>query len=117
MSKLSFQFNSSHGASNARLGHVAEHGTAGAWSPSSVDLGQWIQVDLGNFAIVSKIATQGRQDAAQWVTQYKVSYSTYGRHFMFYRQPSNYSVDKVSCRRKLKERWLSLEFLVPYYWA
>lgn len=105
MSKLSFQFNSSHGASNARLGHVAEHGTAGAWSPSSVDLGQWIQVDLGNFTIVSRIATQGRQDAAQWVTQYKVSYSwSNGGHFLSYRQPSNNSVDKVSCRRKLKER-------------
>ena len=42
---------------------------------------QWLQVDLGSRAIVKGIATQGRQDANQWVSSYTISFSRYGRRF------------------------------------
>ena len=74
---------------------MAGNGTAGAWSPLSLDSGQWIQVDLGNITMVTKIATQGRQDAAQWVTEYKVSYSLDGGYFKFCQQAPNNSFDQV----------------------
>ena len=77
------------------------NGTAGAWSPSSVDRGQWIQVDLGAITGITGIATQGRADAAQWVTRYKVSHSYDGGYFVFYHKAKNNNLDKVRCERKL----------------
>lgn len=103
ISKLYFQLNSSYGASNARLNGIAGNNT-GSWSPTMVDLGQWIQVDLGKITAVTKIATQGGGETAQWVIEYKVSYSFNGGFFNFYQQFSNNSLGKVSCKRKLELR-------------
>ena len=89
---------------------MAGNGTAGAWSPSSVDLGQWIQVDLGENTIITKISTQGRQDAFEWVTQYKVSHSLDGRDFNFYQQAPNSSLDKVRCEGQTKRTCVSVRF-------
>ncbi|KAL9955698.1 hypothetical protein ACROYT_G037058 [Oculina patagonica] len=86
--------NSATGASNARLHYIAHSGERGAWSPSSWEQGQWIQVDLGNITMVTKIATQGRKGAREWVTEYKVSYSFDGGYYKFYQQASNNSSDK-----------------------
>ena len=73
---------------------MAGGGKTGAWSSRINDKSQWIQVDLRVKFQVTKIATQGRQDHAQWVTQYKVSYSTDGKVFV--------SQGKVSkCKMKL----------------
>ena len=78
---------------------MAGGGKTGAWSSLYVDLGQWIQVDLGDIAKVTKIGTQGRQELAQWVTEFKVSYSLDGGIYKFFRQ-SNYDVDRVSLKEK-----------------
>ena len=102
ISKLIFQFNVSRGASKARLGCTAGNSSAGAWSPSLLDLKQWIQVDLGKIAAVTKIETQGGGEAAQWVTEYKVSYSFDGGQFKFYQQASNNSLGKVKCENKAR---------------
>ena len=67
----------------------------GSWIPQTADLGQWIQVDLGNISMVTKIATQGSHEEADWVTEYMVSYSFDGGNFHFYRPASNTSFDKV----------------------
>ncbi|KAL9955705.1 hypothetical protein ACROYT_G037065 [Oculina patagonica] len=88
-------FNSATGASNARLHYVPKSSERGAWSPSSLELGQWIQVDLGNITMVTKIATQGRKSALEWVTEYEVSYSFDGGYYKFYRQALNNSFDQV----------------------
>ena len=42
------------------------------------------KVDLKRRALVTRILTQGRQDANQWVTSYTVSYSNNGRTFRPY---------------------------------
>ena len=78
-----FKWDTNHGPSNARLHRPKVGKKTGAWSSRINDKSQWIQVDLRGIFKVTKIATQGRQDWAQWVTQYKVSYSTYGVHFNF----------------------------------
>jgi len=75
------QWNAYHGPSNARLFFTARRGKTGAWSSKINAKSQWIQVDLREKFLVTKMATQGRQDHAQWVTQYKVSYSTDGKIF------------------------------------
>ncbi|XP_078346340.1 uncharacterized protein LOC144631705 isoform X1 [Oculina patagonica] len=79
----SSEWDGNHGASNARLHRVRAGWKTGAWSSKANDKSQWIQVDLRGMFKVTKIVTQGRQDYAQWVTQYKVSYSTDGVHFNF----------------------------------
>ena len=42
-------------------------------------------MDLGDITKVTKIGTRGRSEAAQWVTEYKVSYSYDGGYFEFYK--------------------------------
>ena len=42
------------------------------------------KVDLKRRTLVTRILTQGRQDANQWVTSYTVSYSNNGRTFRSY---------------------------------
>ena len=102
ISKLIFQFNVSRGASKARLGCTAGNCSVGAWSPSLLDLEQWLQVDLGKITVVTKIATQGGGEASQWVTEYQVSYSFDGDQFKFYQQASNKSLGKVKCESKAR---------------
>ena len=83
-------------ATNARLGQKA-----GAWSSKGMELGEWIQVDLGEITMVTKIATQGRAYYFWWVTEYKVSYSFDGGYFKLHRQATNDSFDQVRCRGKI----------------
>lgn len=66
---------SNHAANLARLNLVAASSKAGAWSPNSENDQQWLKIDLGILTTVTKVATQGRQDASQWVTSYFISYS------------------------------------------
>ena len=44
-----------------------------------------------------KIATQGRQDARQWVTKFFVAYSQDGANFAEYKENSNRKVRWVAC--------------------
>ena len=45
---------------------------------------------------VTKIGMQGRQDYAQWVTKYRVAYSTDGQHFSVQNQVSeNYPLSII----------------------
>ena len=66
---------------------------ATAWAAGQNDQNQWIQVDLGEQKIVTKIATQGRNNYDQWVTSYGVSYSLNGQTFNQYQV---HSIDKVT---------------------
>ncbi|XP_020605733.1 lactadherin-like [Orbicella faveolata] len=70
-----------YGPSYARLNIPVGWGKARAWSAKTNDLGQWIQVNLRELTRVTKVAIQGRQDVAQWVTAFKLSYSLDGKHF------------------------------------
>lgn len=46
------------------------------WTAGTQNTSQWIKVDLGEEKLIGAIATQGRFGADQWVTSYKVSYSS-----------------------------------------
>lgn len=67
---------------------MAGGGRRGAWSAKANDKGQWIQVNLRKAMKVTKTGMQGRQDYAQWVTKYRVAYSTDGQHFSVQNQVS-----------------------------
>ena len=57
-----------------------------SWSARTNNLNQWLQVSFVVIVKVTGIATQGRQDYNQWVTQYIVSYSPDSTNFRFYRE-------------------------------
>ncbi|XP_031562905.1 uncharacterized protein LOC116298543 [Actinia tenebrosa] len=77
----SSEFNSGHRAANARLYFQSGKGRTGAWSAKSNNIHQWLQVDFGKVAKIQKVATQGRQEANQWVTSFYLSYSREGIFF------------------------------------
>ena len=77
-------YNQYFGPERARLGTLKSGSYAGAWIPKSNDLGQWIQVDLGKITKITRIATQGRQDAGHWVKSYSLTYSVEGGPFLSY---------------------------------
>ena len=80
----SSNYNAGTGASNARLNFKAGGGKTGAWSASSSDVDQWLQVDLRAKTEVTAIKIQGRQDYDQWVTTFTISYSSDGTNFTPY---------------------------------
>ncbi|XP_032218080.2 uncharacterized protein LOC5517708 isoform X2 [Nematostella vectensis] len=86
---------SSQGAAHrARLHTVGEGGKPGAWVAGVANLSQWLQIDFGGVAMVTRIATQGRHVGQEelvsggpqhWVTRFKVSFSQLGRAYEWYK--------------------------------
>ena len=56
--------------------------TRGGWVAGTVDLHQWIQVDLMILTWVTGVMIQGREDHPHWVTEYKVDYSSDVQNWM-----------------------------------
>ena len=81
---------------NARL-----NSKTGTWVPTVLDGHQWLQVDLGKKTEVTGIKTQGRYNAHQWVTSYRVSYSNDGSTFQIYKENNK---DKVCIQLKTVAR-------------
>ena len=81
-------------ASQARLNYKADGGFGGGWSSLINDANQWLQVDLGTYTRVTRVATQGRNGYDQWVTKYTMENSEDGQSFQVYK-PSNASVARV----------------------
>ena len=75
-----------HAAWLARLNSRRRGRNVGAWSAKTNNRQQWLQVDLRVPTLVTGVATQGRQDYAQWVTSYGIAYSLDGAHFAIYKQ-------------------------------
>jgi len=99
--RASTQWDDNHAAVQGRLHFKAGGGKQGAWSARTNDLKQWLQIDLGNMYFkVTGVASQGRQGSNQWVTKYKLQYSTDGTTFQNYKDEGQ-AADKVECRRSI----------------
>ncbi|CAH3183147.1 unnamed protein product, partial [Porites lobata] len=63
-----------------------------AWSSGGAHYlkNSWFQVDFGSWTKVTRIATQGRKYAYEWVTRYRVSYSYDGIFFKDYTEGASY---------------------------
>ena len=84
-----------HAASQARLEFKANRKKSGAWSASRNDIQQWLQVDLGSqYAKVTRVGTQGRDDYSQWVIKYKLQYGNDEAKLQFYKGKGK-NIDKV----------------------
>lgn len=83
----SSQLNDAHAAMQGRLGSKATKSKGGSWSAASNNYSQWLEIDLRSQNInVTRVATQGRPDASQWVTKYKLQYSKDGVNFQYYKE-------------------------------
>lgn len=68
---------SRHEPWQARLNNVGNSQSTGSWSAASNQVGEWLQIDLGEERVVTKLATQGRPfEYNQWVKSYKVLFSS-----------------------------------------
>ena len=92
----SSQVDGKHSALQARLHFKADGNLAGGWSSLSDDLHQWLQVDLGSYTRVTRVATQGSNGVDQWVTKYRVQYSDDGVIFQYYKKLGA-DLSKVYC--------------------
>ena len=81
----SSQGNDNNGPQRARLNRKQEGKKMGAWCSLKNDIYQWLQVDLGTYTTVTRIATQGRNEWYQWVTKYRLQYSEDGVNFHLYK--------------------------------
>ena len=81
----SSQWDDNHGPHRARLNRRRFGNKRGAWSSLNNDIHQWPQVDLGKYTTVTRIATQGRSDLSQWVTNYRLQYSEDAVNFHLYK--------------------------------
>ncbi|XP_077988665.1 protocadherin Fat 4-like [Glandiceps talaboti] len=81
-------YDSNHTPQRARLYQPSEGSFAGAWATAVNDNNQWIKVDLGRQREITGFVTQGREDADQWVTQYKISYSDDNSNWVYYKDDS-----------------------------
>ena len=77
----SSQSNSNHAPFHGRL-HFQK-----SWVAGTRDRHQWLQVDLDSqYTKVTRVATQGGNDAIYWVTKYKLTYSDDGVNFQYYKE-------------------------------
>ena len=74
-------YNSYYKPSQGRLYQQYEGGS-GSWLAKTSDQNQWLQVNLGGWRQVMAFCTQGRLNAAHWLTSYSLAFSYDG---VFYR--------------------------------
>lgn len=77
----SSQWDKNHAPYLARLGRLRRGRLMGAWSAKRNNHNQFIQVDLLRSMKITGVATQGRTEAAQWVTAFYLLYSSDGVKF------------------------------------
>lgn len=81
----SSMWDANHGPYLGRLHFTARGRYQGAWSSRHNNHHQWFQVDFRRPTKVTNVATQGRQNANQWVTQYRLAYSQDGLTWVLYK--------------------------------
>ena len=77
----------------ARL-HSKSGSLLGGWVAFTNNLHQWLQVDLGSYTTVTRVATQGRFKHNQWVTKYSLEYSDDADIFHVFK-PEGANIPKV----------------------
>ena len=74
--------------------------SAQAWSSKRNQVGEWMQLDLGQTKAITHIVTQGRINYDQWVTEYKVQHSTDGSRFTAVSAPFSGNTDRSTSRAR-----------------
>lgn len=87
----SSQYDSTTAPSGGRLNYQTQYDDQGVtvtqiggWAAAKLDQTQWLQVKFSQVFQITAVATQGQEDAANWVTSYKLQYSIDGAGFTDY---------------------------------
>lgn len=82
-------YDSNTGASRARLNFIPTGGASGGWVAADDDDDKpTLTITFSyQFTRVTRIATQGRQDAGQWVKKYRLKYKKPNGDSGFYKDP------------------------------
>ena len=81
----SSEYNTAYKAINGRLHFLYRSGYYGAWRAKQNDVFQYLQVNFGDWAKITRVTIQGRQDADQWVTSFSISYGADDVFFKTYK--------------------------------
>lgn len=87
----SSQWNKHHAPWLARLHRTKRGPYIGSWASRHNNHHQWLQIDFRRAMKITGIATQGRQDAVQWVTAYYIYYGYDGVFFSAVKYWWNYA--------------------------
>ena len=84
----------------------------GGWVPIPLKPRQWLQVDLGTYASVTSVATQGVNLGwlKLWIVSYNLQYSDDGLTFLFYKGPGE-TLPKVYTENSIE---LNLKMLMTH---
>ena len=103
----SSQLDPEHAPSGARLNYQNQFDSQGritqigGWSASTNDEHQWLQIKFSQIYQISGVASQGSSDDTQWVTTYKLDYSTDGATWIDYPQVRGLIPSNISSAHKL----------------
>ena len=84
--RASSEHGTAYKAINGRLHFLSRSERIGAWAAKNNDMFQYLQVSFGDWTKVTRVAIQGRQDAAQWVKTFSISYSYDPIFFKVYKE-------------------------------
>ena len=100
-------------SSSAWTKEISRLDANGAWAPAAADARQWLQWDLGDLALVTRVHTMGHASLPWFVTAYMLSYSVDG--LTWHRHPSlfrgNEAADVLrenAVKPQIKARYLRL---------
>ncbi|KAK2560505.1 Thioredoxin domain-containing protein 3-like protein [Acropora cervicornis] len=91
--KASTELDDQHSASRARLNAKPDGEKMGAWVPLESDENQWLQVDLGKVAEITKVSTQGGgEESEQRVVSFVLAFSEDQENFLDYQENGDVKV-------------------------
>ena len=109
--RASSEYDDNVGAANGRLNLQSSGSRSGGWAAGTINVNQWLQVDLLGQKDISEIKTQGRDCCDQFVKTYTISYSNDGTTFTDYKDQSPSASVKV---RNKKIQLTRLEIRSPF---
>lgn len=85
-----------HSPSQCRLNTKEEGEKMAGWAAKDNDENQWIQIDFGRLAEITKVSTQGKGgESTHHVTSYLLSFSTDGENFTVYQEGGQDKVQHI----------------------
>ena len=117
MFRTSSSYNYYCAARNARLHQRRAGRNGGAWCSRTRNKKQWLQVDFGTDTLVTRVSTQGRHNADQWVTSYYVSFSSRGQRFITYKEGRRTKVCHELLFMPTPQLLTTSNFIGPWYHA
>ena len=121
----STSYDANHIPQFSRLNKIPAKGKAGAWCAASNNRNQWLQVFFGRETTVTKVAIQGRYSCcSQWVASFKLSYSSDGIHWAWYRLSDGqtkvnvvYSTILLLVRSHVQDRKGKIQSVLPFLFS